>query len=703
MTRSSRIALPGLLARACTLAALALLAAGMVVAADKVPEPAPSAAPASVACSADTTISREYVFSLMGNRAGFQTVCLLADGAREVHFAFNDRGRGPALASLTRLDASGVPIAISTNGQDYYKGVVAERFAVVADSATWMNKVESGSLALDKPAFYVSQSGSPDETGLLANALRRAPHGRLPLLPRGEARLAERAQLDLNKGGDSRQVTLYSIDGLGFQPVNVWLDRDGELFAMLDGFSSIVLAGWEQALLALRAEQDRQDARRRIEQAQLLRRVPERPLAIEHANVFDAETASMQPATTVLVVGRNIVAVGPDGTLELPAGAERIDATGCSLLPGLWDMHTHPGLDDGPLFLAAGVTSVRDMAAEPDKPQLLRVFDTGDAIGPRVVYAGIIDGRGPFHAPTRTLVSNEVEVRSAVQAMGAAGFGMVKIYSSLDPALVPVVADEARKQGMRVGGHIPAYMTAEQAVRAGYNEIQHMNMLFLNFMFDSVQDTRTPARFTAVADHAAEIDPRSERVQAFLALLKHDHVTIDPTLGVFEGLYTDRPGQVSPVFAAVADRMPPQVRRGFLEGGLPVPEGADARYRETFRSMQRMLIALRQAGIPFVAGTDSMAGFALPRELELYVEAGVPAPEVLRIATLDAARLAGRARELGSIAPGKLADMVLVDGDPSKNIGDIRRLRLVIKDGALFDPDALCRALGIQPLQAGRK
>jgi imidazolonepropionase-like amidohydrolase len=686
---------------ACTwmLAALPILAAGAANAADAAQTQSSAVPP--VACPAETRSSRQYVMSLMGNQAGFQTVCLRADGARQVHFAFNDRGRGPALASLIRLDASGLPIAISTDGLDYFKGAVAERFDMVEGTATWQNKVESGSRVLAKPAFYVSQSGSPDETGLLANALRRTPQGRLPLLPQGEAQLAELARLDVNEGGRSRQVTLYAIAGLGFQPVNVWLDQDGELFATLDGFSSLVLVGWEGTLPALRTEQDRQDARRRVEQARSLQRVPSGPVAIEHANLFDAETSTMRTGTTVLIAERRIAAVGPDGTIDIPAGAERIDAAGRSLLPGLWDMHTHPDLDDGPLFIAAGVTSIRDMAAEPDKPQRLRVFDTGEAIGPRVVYAGIIDGRGPFQAPTRVLASDEAEVRAAVQAMAAAGFKMVKIYSSLDPALVPVVTDEARKHGMRVGGHIPAYMTAEQAVRAGYNEIQHMNMLFLNFMFDTVQDTRTPARFTAVADHAAEIDPQSERVQAFLALLKEKQVTIDPTLGAFESLYTDRPGQVSPVFLAVADRMPPQVRRGFLEGGLPVPEGADARYRETFRSMQRMLMALRQAGIPFVAGTDSMAGFALPRELELYVEAGVPAAEVLRITTLDAARLAGRETELGSIAPGKLADMILVDGDPSRNMGDIRRLRLVIKDGTLIDPDALGRALGIQPMAAG--
>jgi imidazolonepropionase-like amidohydrolase len=116
-----------------------------------------------------------------------------------------------------------------------------------------------------------------------------------------------------------------------------------------------------------------------------------------------------------------------------------------------------------------------------------------------------------------------------------------------------------------------------------------------------------------------------------------------------------------------------------------------------------MLVALRAARVPFVAGTDGMPGFTLPRELELYVAAGVPAPEVLRIATLDAARHAGREAELGSIMPGKLADMILVEGDPTRTIGDVRRVRLVIKDGALFDPDELCRSLGIQPLAAASR
>ena len=264
-----------------------------------------------------------------------------------------------------------------------------------------------------------------------------------------------------------------------------------------------------------------------------------------------------------------------------------------------------------------------------------------------------------------------------------------------------MITEEAHRRGMRVSGHVPAFMTAEQAVRAGYDEIQHMNMLFLNFLYDRVQDTRSPARFTAVAEHAAEIDLDSPRVRSFLALLKERKVTVDPTLDVFENLFADRPGRVAAAFTEVADRMPPLVRRGFLEGGLPVPEGADERWRAAFPAMERMLMALRREGIPIVAGTDSLAGFSLPRELELYVEAGIPAPEVLRMATLGAARVLGRDDRLGEIAPGKLADMILVDGDPTRRIGDVRRVLLVVADGAVFDPEALSREVGIRPLQEG--
>jgi imidazolonepropionase-like amidohydrolase len=152
---------------------------------------------------------------------------------------------------------------------------------------------------------------------------------------------------------------------------------------------------------------------------------------------------------------------------------------------------------------------------------------------------------------------------------------------------------------------------------------------------------------------------------------------------------------MSPSVAAIADRLPPQVRRGFLTGGLPVPEGKDQTYRDSFANMQRMVKLLYDSGVPIVAGTDGFSGFALHRELELYAQAGIPAPEVLRIATLGAATVMHRADKLGSVAPGKLADLVIVDGDPTTNISDVRKVRTVVKDGNVFDAASVAAVIGV--------
>jgi imidazolonepropionase-like amidohydrolase len=667
----------------------------------RVAGPSEPAAPPPAACPAEASSSRVFAFVLGGNRAGFQTACVLPDGSRQVIFAFNDRGRGPLLRSRYVLDGRGVPSSVVIEGHDYLNAAIAERFGMATGTASWKNKVEEGERVLAAPAFYVSQSGPPVELAFLARALLEAPGGRLPLLPQGEARVEKVGTREVAAGSRTQTVTQYDVTGLGFQASPVWLDERQELFAIVDPWTSLVPEGWEAAGDVLREAQEARSAARRAALARRLRRVPAGPWVVEHAKVFDTEESRLRPGTTVVVSGSRITAVGLDGKVTVPPGAERVDAAGRVLLPGLWDMHAHPDLDDGVLYLAAGVTSVRDMAAEAEKAKRFAAVDSGETIFPRVTFAGIVDGRGPFQGPTKVLVDTEAEARAAVAAMAAAGFPQVKIYSSVKPELVPAIAEEAHRRGMRVSGHVPAFMTAEQAVRAGYDEIQHMNMLFLNFLYDQVQDTRSPARFTAVAEHAAEIDLDSDRVRTFLALLRERKVTVDPTLVVFENLLDDRPGQVAAAYVSVADRMPPLVRRGFLEGGLPVPEGSEARWHAALPAMKRMLMALRHEGIPIVAGTDSLAGFSLPRELELYVDAGIPAPEVLRLATLGAARVAGRDDVLGSIAPGKLADLVLVDGDPTRMIGDVRRVRLVVKDGALFDPDALCREVGIRPLEEG--
>ncbi|HWK89114.1 MAG TPA: amidohydrolase family protein, partial [Longimicrobium sp.] len=331
-------------------------------------------------------------------------------------------------------------------------------------------------------------------------------------------------------------------------------------------------------------------------------------------------------------------------------------------------------------------------------PRLARAWNAGTGLGPRIILSGFVDGPGPFSSPVGSRAATEAEARAAVAWYADHGYEHIKMYSSLDPRLVPVIADEAHRRGMRVSGHVPEGMRAQDVVRAGYDELQHVNMLVLNFLPDSL-DTRTPQRFVGPGQQAVALDLSSAAVRGFVALLKERGTVVDPTLATFEGMFIGREGEMSPTYAAVADRMPPNVRRGFLTGGLPVPEGMDQRYRDSYRRMMELVKLLYDAGVTIVPGTDAMAGFALHRELELYADAGIPAPDVLRLATLGAARVARRADRLGSITPGKLADVILVDGDPARRISDIRRVELVIKDGVIYRPNELYEAFGVMPMK----
>ena len=647
---------------------------------------------------AQGTNTTRYAVLIMEKPAGVQTSTVAADGARTLSYEFNDRGRGPKLTARVRLDAAGVPVSMDIDGVDYIKAPVSERFTTANGIARWKNSAEAGEQQLAGPAFYLSTQGFPEELGWLAHALLQAPGQRMALLPAGEASIKRAEDLNIGEGANKRHVTAYLIEGLGFSPSTVWLDDDHKLFASVDRFLSIVREGWEASVPKLLEKQEALASKRTVELARTLTRKPLKPVALTNANLFDAATGRSVPGSTVVIEGNRIRAVGKDGAVAIPSQAQRIDVGGKTLLPGLWDMHVHVAPNDGLLHMAAGVTSVRDLANDNDGLiKMKRDIENGTEIGPRITMRGFMDGRGPYAGPTKVFVDTEAEARAAIDNYAKLGYDGIKVYSSIKPELVPTITKLAHAKGLRVSGHVPAFMTAQQFVEAGADEIQHINMPFLNFFFDEVKDTRTPQRFIAVAERAATLDLNSERVRSFVRLLKDHNTVVDPTLTVFEGLFTDRPGKMSESYAAIADRLPPQVRRGFMLGGLPVPEGKDARYHESQRATLRMTKLLYDSGITIVAGTDGLPGFTLHRELELYVQAGIPPADVLRIATLGAARVAHRDQELGSIAPGKLADMVLVDGDPVKRISDIRRPSLVIKDGAFYEPAGLYKALGIKP------
>ncbi len=635
-----------------------------------------------VACSTQST--HRYTVLMSTNPAGAQVVTTRGSETT-VDYEFNDRGRGPKLHTVMRVDTHGVPVSLETTGNDYLKTKVEERLTATGDQVAWKNTAESGKGQAG--AFYSSMYGPPEESAALARALLKAG-GKLALHPGGEATIRKVGEENLR----GTHVTAYEIAGLGFTPFEVWLDDDLNLFGTVSAWSSTIREGFEADAKQLIAAQDVRAEARAAELAKKLTVSPVRVIVV-NARVFDPRTLTLSAPTTVVTEGNRIATVGEDSPYS---AAEFIDAKGGVLLPGLWDMHVHIGDVDGMLHLAAGVTSARDLGNDPDTILALKhKIDVGEAIGPRLVLAGVVDGPGPFQAPTNLLAATEDEAKKTIDFLVEHKYEGLKIYSSIKPELVPFMTKYAHEHGLRVSGHIPAGMRAENAVDAGYDEIQHVNMLMLNFMPD-VTDTRTPARFNEPAKRGADLDVNSAEVRAFIGKLRAKGIVIDPTAAIFENMFTARAGSVSPVYAMIADRLPPQERRYVLRGGLPVPEGMDERYRASFAKMLELIAALHRAGVTIVAGTDSLAGFTLHRELELYVQAGIPPAEVLRIATLVPAQVLKREKDLGTIEPGKLADFIIVDGDPTKNISDIRRITRVVKDGKVYDPVAIYREVGVK-------
>jgi hypothetical protein len=240
-------------------------------------------------------------------------------------------------------------------------------------------------------------------------------------------------------------------------------------------------------------------------------------------------------------------------------------------------------------------------------------------------------------------------------------------------------------------------MRAEEVVLAGYDELQHINQVMLNFLVDEKTDTRTLQRFYLPAEKVAELDFDSQRFTDFIALLARRKIVVDPTLATFD-FVRQRDGELSKAFAAVADHVPPDVRRGFHQAQMKIPDDATAdRYEKSYDKMVEFTGRMYRAGVPLVAGTDGLPGFTLQRELELYVQAGLTPSEVLKVATHDAAKYARVLDDRGVIAPGQRADLILVDGDPTRNISDIRKIALVIKGDTAYYPSEIHEALGVKP------
>lgn len=641
--------------------------------------------------------TEDFTVTIQGVASGTMRVDTEGDRVA-VDYSYRDNGRGPDLKESFRVDAAQRPVEYRVRGTSTFAGEVREDFSGDGSRWRWESAADRGDEAAPEGGVFVPLESTPAYWGQTLRALLASADGSAPTI-KGSRLVAERlGRLEVDGRDGRRAVVLYVVTGADTWPWYLWLrEDDGRFFAVGWPGWAVTPTGYEGAIDALMRFQEQAQAAR-LEKLQQRAAQPLTGLTLIRAvRWFDAPAAAMRGPSDVYLFDDRIAAVTPPGALQARP-QQVVDGAGATLLPGLFDMHGHLWPEAAVTNLAAGVTTVRDLANQnADLLRLKARIDRGEVPGPHVVPAGFIEGKSAFSSRNGFVVDSVDAGLQAVDWYFARGYRQIKLYNSIRPEWVRPLAERAHAHGMTVAGHVPAFMRAEEAVLAGYDELTHINQVMLNFFVRPDQDTRTLLRFQLVAEKARGVKADGAAERRFIALLRRKGTAVDPTLGTFEGMFTQRDGEPHPALVAIAEHLPVLVQRRMSKSETSPTAAQATVWRESYAHMAAFVAALHRAGITLVAGTDTdLPGLSLIRELELYVRAGIPAPEVLRIATWNGARIAGVADRSGSIARGKAADVVLVEGDPVRDIAALRRTKLVIKGEVAYAPGALYEASGIR-------
>jgi imidazolonepropionase-like amidohydrolase len=593
-------------------------------------------------------------------------------------FKFTDRGTEVPLTTKLTMEKDLTPLGFQIKGK-------ISRFSTIEDTIHG----RSAGYATVPPGelFFDIEGYAPVSVQMMLVRYWRS-HGRpktLKTLPHGEVQLEDQGAETFTIGGRKVQLEKLSVRGLIWGMESAWLDAQDHLVAVvgvdaeMDHFEAVA-EGYEEGLAAFVTGAARDSMANLAKVAAGFTARPASLTAIVGGRLIDGTGRPAIENAVVILKDGKIAAAGPAASTPVPEGAQVADAHGKSVLPGLWEMHAHfEQVEWGPIYLATGVTTARDVGNERDFIVAARdAIAGGQGVGPRLVMAGIVDGSGPF-ALGVIRVDTAEQAREQVQKYKAAGFQQIKIYSSVKPDILKVVCAEAHRLGMTVTGHIPFGMNAIQGIEDGMDQINHVEYL-TSVMVDPKSQT---------------IDPDSPNVKKVIKLLLEHHVVVDPTLALMEIVTHPLDHPIS-AFEPGILRVAPELREGLETTGMPLQKVDQA--AATFRAMVATVRLLHQAGVPIVAGTDqSVPGFSLDREIELYVQACFTPMEAIQAATLVPARAMGMEKDSGTVEVGKRADVILVDGNPLENISDIRKVSAVFAAGKVYQPAALWTSVGFKP------
>ena len=637
-------------------------------------------------------------FSILANAETVgHIVATLNRQSIDIDYAVSDNGRGPKHNEHLVLNGVGIPVEWSIEGTSLMGGAVSEHVSWKDGVESWVSQADQGEVATPSPRLYIGNDSSPWALGLYARVLLKSPGHALDVLPGGRLRLEKLRDLSVGEGAQKVRLESYLLSGVDLTPEILLLDGQGRLFANLSG-SIVVREGYEKQYETLKLLGESltlellQDMQKKVAHRY------EAPVRIRNVRLFDPESRTTGSPVSLVVFRGRITTVEPESGTSAHADEVTIDGQGGTLVAGLHDMHSHNSLWSGPFYLAAGVTTVRDMGnINFVLLDLMKRLDAGELPGPHIIPSGFIEGRSPYSARNGFIPETLEEGLRDVHWYADRGYLQIKIYNSMNPEWVRPLAAEAHKLGLRTVGHVPAFTTPDRMIEDGYNEITHVNQLMLGWLLAPTEDTRTPLRLTGMA-RAADLDLADPKVRHTIDLMKTHDTGLDTTAVIVERLMLGRAGQVAEGDAAYLDHAPIGYQRYRKRSFVNFKDDAEkARYDKAFAKVIETLALLHREGIRLWPGTDDATGFTVHRELELYAKLGMTPGEVLRIATHDCDQYLSRDQLYGSLQRGKRADFFLVPGDPLKDISAVRQIELVMKDGVIYYPKEIYESLGIKP------
>lgn len=627
-----------------------------------------------------------------GSAVGMQKKWKDPDG--RIHYTYENRfWTFDSLHTIIQLDSNNSLLKYNITGKSRWN-IIADSFQVNGEKAYWRNNLENDS-ALYSNQYYWSQKTTPAEAEVQLSFLKRTGTHSMKLLPSGWRTYERMDSAEVSKAdGSKTAVYLVRFTGYGDYPRYTWFTTDGAFFAELDNVSGTLKKGFEHNAVSLYQRQ-------KISEADYFRRLAVKTrlnadtgYAITNVDVFDAENKKIIKHQTVLIEGRKIKSILPSINKAALKGFVVIDGTGKFLMPGLWESHAHAvGEFRGPMWIANGITNVIDMGNLRTIPQLKKFAAADSVLHPDIsVISGFMEKPEGGTTFTGIQVTSLEHALRAIDTFKAEGYDQIKLYNLIEKDWVTPLSKKAKQLGMRTAGHVPQFMTADMAIDRGYNEINHFRFVLLNFLVDTL-DKQSFSVPNLLPFKGSTIDIKSDKVKKFINKLKNNKIVIDPTLMVYERVYTQLPGQFAKEYAPVKDIMPVDMRRNAEESRYWGGDTNVQKYAATWQKMKEMLLALYKGGVTLVIGTDVNQG-TLFRELEIYSESGIPNSDILRMTTYVPASVHGKEKEYGNVKEGLVANLILLDANPLENISNIRKLNLVFKNGKAYDPKKIKQEYG---------